>query len=57
MGGTSAFGNITPNAEFNVYSDAEAAYEILKICFMHHVKVVMVPLDVTHVLFQPIRSK
>jgi len=25
MGGTSGFGNVTPNAEYNIYSDPEAA--------------------------------
>jgi ribosylpyrimidine nucleosidase len=43
MGGSYSNGNVTPAAEFNIYSDPEAAY----IVFNANVKVTMVGLDVT----------
>lgn len=44
MGGSIAFGNVTPVAEFNIFADPEAA----KIVFNSNVPIVMAPLDVTH---------
>ena len=37
-------GNITPTAEFNIYVDPEAA----EIVFQSHIKITVLPLDVTH---------
>jgi pyrimidine-specific ribonucleoside hydrolase len=55
MGGAIHYGNVTPAAEFNIYSDAEAAKIILNL----GIPVIMFPLDVTHrVLFnQETRKK
>jgi Inosine-uridine nucleoside N-ribohydrolase len=44
MGGAVNFGNITPCSEFNIYCDPEAA----DIVCNSGLKVVMIPLDVTH---------
>ena len=43
MGGSTTNGNVTPAAEFNIYSDPEAAY----IVFNSGLKVTMVGLNVT----------
>jgi purine nucleosidase len=44
MGGAIGIGNVTPQAEFNLYSDPEAA----RIVFQSGIPLVMVPLEVTH---------
>lgn len=44
MGGSMAGGNITPAAEFNVYSDPEAAQQVIN----SDIPVTMIGLDVTH---------
>ena len=44
MGGAMGQGNVTPSAEFNIYTDPEAA----KVVFESGVPIVMVGLDVTH---------
>jgi inosine-uridine nucleoside N-ribohydrolase len=44
MGGAMGMGNVTPSAEFNIYTDPEAA----KVVFESGVPIVMVGLDVTH---------
>ena len=44
MGGALAYGNITPAAEFNIYSDPHAAH----IVFEAGIKLTMIGLDVTH---------
>ncbi len=44
MGGSMGMGNVTPSAEFNIYTDPEAA----KIVFESGILIVMVGLDVTH---------
>lgn len=32
MGGVAGFGNVTPNAEYNIYADPEAAQQVIDIC-------------------------
>ena len=44
MGGTTGFGNLTPNAEFNIWADPDAARRV----FMSGLDVTMVGLDATH---------
>jgi len=44
MGGAIGLGNVSPAAEFNIATDPDAAH----IVFHSNVKVVMVPLEVTH---------
>lgn len=44
MGGALSLGNITPSAEFNIYSDPHAAH----IVFESGLKLTMIGLDVTH---------
>lgn len=44
MGGTIAVGNVTPSAEFNIWSDPEAAARVLT----SGVEITMIGLDVTH---------
>jgi inosine-uridine nucleoside N-ribohydrolase len=44
MGGATGFGNVTPNAEFNIWADPDAARRT----FMSGMDVTMVGLDVTH---------
>jgi inosine-uridine nucleoside N-ribohydrolase len=44
MGGCTGFGNVTPNAEFNVWADPDAARRV----FTSGLDVTMVGLDVTH---------
>ena len=44
MGGDLSYGNITPAAEFNIYSDPHAAH----IVFEAGIKLTMIGLDVTH---------
>jgi len=44
MGGSTGYGNVTPNAEFNIWADPEAARRV----FTSGVDVTMVGLDVTH---------
>jgi inosine-uridine nucleoside N-ribohydrolase len=44
MGGAIAEGNVTPAAEFNIWSDPEAAHRV----FTSGVDITMVGLDVTH---------
>ncbi len=44
MGGSAGFGNVTPNAEFNIWADPEAAARV----FTSGLNVTMVGLDVTH---------
>ncbi len=44
MGGSIGLGNITPQAEFNIYIDPEAA----KIVFNSGLKLILIPLEVTH---------
>lgn len=44
MGGALALGNVTPAAEFNIYSDPHAAH----IVFEAGIKLTMIGLDVTH---------
>ena len=44
MGGALSLGNITPAAEFNIYSDPHAAH----IVFVAGIKLTMIGLDVTH---------
>lgn len=44
MGGGSQIGNVTPQAEFNIWADPHAA----QIVFDCGIKVVLLPLDVTH---------
>jgi inosine-uridine nucleoside N-ribohydrolase len=44
MGGAAGFGNVTPNAEFNIWADPDAARRT----FMSGLDVTMVGLDVTH---------
>jgi inosine-uridine nucleoside N-ribohydrolase len=46
MGGACELGNVSPSAEFNIYNDPDAAH----IVFHSKVKVVMVPLELTHTL-------
>lgn len=48
MGGTTQMGNQTPNSEFNIYLDPEAAKIVLEQSATHGVKYVMIGLDVTH---------
>ncbi|CAD8060926.1 unnamed protein product [Paramecium sonneborni] len=48
MGGTSGFGNATPNAEYNIYSDPEAAQYVIDTCKKHKLKLVMIALDLTY---------
>src|SRR3984957_18559674 len=43
-GGYQVRGNVTPNAEFNVYADPEAA----AVVFGSGIPLVVLPLDVTH---------
>jgi inosine-uridine nucleoside N-ribohydrolase len=45
MGGSHAFGNVTPSAEFNVWADPEAAAMVFAAGFE---KLTLVPLDATH---------
>ncbi len=44
MGGCTGFGNVTPNAEFNIWADPDAARRV----FASGLDVTMVGLDVTH---------
>jgi inosine-uridine nucleoside N-ribohydrolase len=44
MGGAAGFGNVTPNAEFNIWADPDAARRT----FTSGMDVTMVGLDVTH---------
>jgi inosine-uridine nucleoside N-ribohydrolase len=44
MGGSIGYGNVTPNAEFNIWADPEAARRV----FTSGLDVTMVGLDVTH---------
>jgi inosine-uridine nucleoside N-ribohydrolase len=44
MGGSTGFGNVTPNAEFNIWADPDAARRV----FTSGLDVTMVGLDVTH---------
>jgi inosine-uridine nucleoside N-ribohydrolase len=44
MGGSTGYGNVTPNAEFNIWADPDAARRV----FISDVDVTMVGLDVTH---------
>ncbi|GAK59740.1 inosine-uridine preferring nucleoside hydrolase family protein [Candidatus Vecturithrix granuli] len=44
MGGAMGLGNVTPSAEFNIYTDPEAA----KVVFESGAPIVMVGLDATH---------
>ncbi len=44
MGGSTGFGNVTPNAEFNVWADPDAARRV----FTSGLDVTMVGLDATH---------
>ena len=44
MGGAYGLGNVTPEAEFNVWADPEAAHRV----FTSGLDVTMVGLDVTH---------
>jgi inosine-uridine nucleoside N-ribohydrolase len=51
MGGAAGFGNVTPNAEFNIWADPDAARRT----FMSGMDVTMVGLDVTHrALLEPV---
>ncbi len=45
MGGSHAFGNVTPSAEFNIWADPEAAAMVLSAGFA---RIMLVPLDATH---------
>lgn len=45
MGGGHAFGNVTPSAERNIWSDAQAAVEVFRAGIR---RVVLVPLDATY---------
>jgi purine nucleosidase/pyrimidine-specific ribonucleoside hydrolase len=49
MGGSTEKGNVTPYAEFNIICDPESADIVLKMANSHNIKIIMVPLDVTHV--------
>jgi inosine-uridine nucleoside N-ribohydrolase len=50
MGGATGFGNVTPNAEFNIWADPDAARRV----FTSGFDVTMVGLDVTHLaLLEP----
>ncbi|CAD8139435.1 unnamed protein product [Paramecium pentaurelia] len=59
MGGTSGFGNATPNSEYNIYSDPEAAQFVIDTCKKHKLKLVMIALDLTYtcLLVEPIQQK
>ncbi|CAD8133397.1 unnamed protein product [Paramecium octaurelia] len=48
MGGASGFGNATPNSEYNIYSDPEAAQFVIDTCKQHQLKLVMIALDLTY---------
>lgn len=50
MGGSTGEGNITPAAEFNIYSDAEAA----RIVFHSGIPLTMIGLNVTHQAMLPV---
>jgi inosine-uridine nucleoside N-ribohydrolase len=54
MGGAAGFGNVTPNAEFNIWADPDAARRT----FMSGMDVTMVGLDVTHrALIEPVHCE
>lgn len=50
MGGSLGLGNITPYAEFNIWSDVVAANYVFK---HKEVKIVLVPLNATHLIRRP----
>ena len=47
MSGGSNISNVTPSAEFNVWADPHAA----QIVYKSGIKVIMIPLDITHMVF------
>lgn len=51
MGGAAGYGNITPNAEFNIYSDPLACQHVIDICKEANKELVMVGLDLSHVRY------
>ncbi|CAD8162034.1 unnamed protein product [Paramecium pentaurelia] len=59
MGGTSGFGNVTPNSEYNIYSDPEAAQFVIDTCRQHSLKLVMISLDLTYTcqLLEPLQQR
>jgi inosine-uridine nucleoside N-ribohydrolase len=49
MGGSFIGGNITPYAEFNVFTDAEALDVVIRYSDEHNLHLSLVPLDATSV--------